>query len=577
MIVHVFACDYDGTIAEHGNVSNATAAALERVRQSGRKLVLVTGRMLPDLRQVCPAADDMFDAIVAENGALVYLPATREIKVLADAPAPALVQALRRRNVDLTLGTSIVATTEPFAEASLAAIREAGEERALIFNKGALMLLPAGVTKQTGLEAALLRMGLSRHNTVGIGDAENDHAFLSMCECAVAVADAIPALRERADHVTRAPSAQGVIEFVEEHLLEDLVSLLPRLRRHALSLGVGADQEPMTIGAHGTNLVVVGPSASGKSTLTGVLVERLVEAERSVCLLDPEGDYQTLGELPRVVVLGGKGEHALPTPTELEQLLGQPGDSLVLNLSAMTSAEKVNYATKALGVVAALRSTRGLPHWLVIDEAHHLFPADGSQAAELLRPFGGPLTLTTLGLENLARAVWPRLNAVASTEREAFQAALHALGLDRGDSAGGVLPPPELIERGEALLALLDGPRPRAVRFTVARRRVEHRRHVRKYTEGELPADRSFFFRGPRGELNLRAANLLRFVELGEGVDEATWTHHLRREDYSSWLRSMIKDPELADEVQRVERDTTSPPDASRRAVIKAIRSRYTI
>jgi hypothetical protein len=166
---------------------------------------------------------------------------------------------------------------------------------------------------------------------------------------------------------------------------------------------------------------------------------------------------------------------------------------------------------------------------------------------------------------------------VASTEREAFQAALHALGLDRGDSAAGALPPPEPIERGEALMALLDGPRLRAVRFTVARRRVEHRRHLRTYTEGELPVARSFFFRGPRGELNLRAANLVRFVELGEGVDEATWTHHLRRGDYSSWLRSMIKDPELADEVLTVERDTTSSPDASRRAVIGAIRSRYTI
>lgn len=577
MIVHVFACDYDGTIAEHGRVSSATATALERVRQSGRKLVLVTGRMLPDLREVCPAADEMFDAIVAENGALLYLPATREVKVLADAPAPALVQALHRRQVDLVLGTSIVATTESFAEASLAAIREAGEERALIFNKGALMLLPAGVTKQTGLEAALLRMGLSRHNTVGIGDAENDHAFLSMCECAVAVADAIPALRQRADHVTRAPSAQGVIEFVEEHLLEDLASLLPRLRRHALSLGLAADQEPMTIGAHATNLAVVGPSASGKSTLTGVLVERLVEAERSVCLLDPEGDYQTLGELPRVVVLGGKGEHALPSPTELEQLLSQPGDSLVLNLSAMTSAEKVDYATKALAVVATLRSTRGLPHWLVIDEAHHLLPTDGPQAAELLPPFGGPLALTTLGLDCLARALWPRLNAVASTERAAFQAALHALGLEQGDRTGGRLPPPEPIERGEALLARLDGPRPRAVRFTVARRRVEHRRHLRKYAEGELPADRSFFFRGPRGELNLRAANLVRFVELAEGVDEATWMHHLRRGDYSSWLRSMIKDPELADQVIAVERDGTRSADASRGAVIAAIRGRYTI
>ena len=114
------------------------------------------------------------------------------------------------------------------------------------------------------------------------------------------------------------------------------------------------------------------------------------------------------------------------------------------------------------------------------------------------------------------------------------------------------------------------------MRFRVGRRRVEHRRHVRKYTEGELPPDRSFFFRGPENALNLRAANLTRFVELAEGVDEATWHHHLRAGNYSSWVAEMIKDPELAEEIRAVE-PLDLPPAESRTRVLDLIRQKYAV
>jgi hydroxymethylpyrimidine pyrophosphatase-like HAD family hydrolase/energy-coupling factor transporter ATP-binding protein EcfA2 len=570
VIAHVFACDYDGTLAAHGRIAEPTRAALLRVRESGRRLVLVTGRMLPDLLAVCPETDRLFDAVVAENGAVLYFPAARELRVLGAAPEPGFIEALRARGVPFDIGSAMVATLEPHAEACLDAIRAAGVERTLVFNKGSLMLLPGGVTKHTGLAAALEALELSLHNTVAIGDAENDHAFLAVAECAVAVADAVPALRERADHVTRAPDGDGVVEFVEEHLLRDLADLLPRLARHRIELGARADGAPVTLGAHGTRLLVVGPSASGKSTLTGVLIERLVEAGRTVCLLDPEGDYQTLGDLEGVVVLGGRGEQTLPAPGELEQLIRQPRTSLVLNLSAMTRAEKVTYGAQALATVAAVQAATGMPHWLVIDEAHHLFPADGSAAVDLLAPGTEALCLITLGADDLARPVRDLVNVVASTEAEAFRTAVGRL---TGVPAPS-LPGAPVLAQNEVVLGWLDGSAP--VRFHPRRRRVQHRRHVRKYTEGELPPERSFYFRGPQGALRLRAANLIRFVELAEGVDEATWRHHLGRGDYSAWLRDMIKDPDLAAEIAGLERTGPGGPD-SRRAVLDAIRRTYSV
>jgi hydroxymethylpyrimidine pyrophosphatase-like HAD family hydrolase len=573
MIVHVLACDYDGTIADGGQLTPDTLAVLARVRESGRKLFLVTGRMLDDLRSVCPGVDEVFDLVVAENGGLVYLPDRREVRRLGDEPEPRLMEALRRRGVPLDVGAAILATDATYAEPALAAIQETGVERSLVFNKGALMLLPGGVTKGTGLAAALDHCALSAHNLAGIGDAENDHAFLSMCECAAAVADAIPALRERADIVMSAPGHRGAIEFIEQHVLHDMAELAPRLHRHALKIGEDGAGAPVRLAAHDTRLLVVGPSATGKTTLTVTLVEQLVGAGRTACLIDPEGDYHSLAEMQRVLVMGGKGEHALPTPDELGQLLGRPGDSLVLDLSALARPEKVTYATKVLATANAVRSARGLPHWLVIDEAHHIFPADGSQAMELLPAGAESFCLITLGLEDLPREVVDRVNVVASTDLDAFRRATQGAF---GRYVHGLrLPTGVPLERGEAAIAWRETDR-EAVRFRVSRRRIEHRRHVRKYTEGELPPDRSFFFRGPEQALNLRAANLARFVELADGVDEATWAHHLGAGDYSRWMREMIKDPELADEIQAIER-AGQPPGESRRLALDAVRRRYAV
>ena len=221
MYIIGLATDYDGTLAHDGAVDGPTIAALEKLAASGRKLILVTGRELPDLAKAFPRLD-LFDRVVAENGGLLYAPAARKETPLAPAPSADFVDILRRRGVKpLSVGRVIVATWQPNEIAVLETVRELGLELQIVFNKGAVMVLPAGVDEATGLAAALDDIGLSAHNVASIGDAENDHAFLQASGFAVAVANALPAVKAEADLVTRNGHGAGVVELIDAILAHD--------------------------------------------------------------------------------------------------------------------------------------------------------------------------------------------------------------------------------------------------------------------------------------------------------------------------------------------------------------------
>jgi len=216
------ATDYDGTIADDGVVDKPTLAALERLRGRARRLILVTGRDLTDLQRVMPRLD-LFDLVVAENGALLYDPASHKEQALGNAPPPAFVERLRGLEVTpLWLGRVIVATREPNEGKVLSAIHDLGLNLQITFNKGAVMVLPAGVTKASGLRSALAQLGLSPLNCIGVGDAENDLAFLDVCGLPVAVANALPAVKERAVFVTTGTRGAGVAELIDQLLVTDL-------------------------------------------------------------------------------------------------------------------------------------------------------------------------------------------------------------------------------------------------------------------------------------------------------------------------------------------------------------------
>ncbi len=567
MRYHVLATDYDGTLAQDGRVDAATVDALRKLLATGRRLVMVTGRELPAILNIFPEID-LFEWVVAENGGLLYRPSTKEEIPLAEPPDDKFLQALRDNNVGpISVGRVVVATWEPHQETVINTIRDQGLELQVIFNKGAVMVLPAGINKASGLIAALKRMDISSHNVVGIGDAENDHAFLRLCEMSVAVANALPAVKETADLVTAGDHSQGVRQLIEGLVANDLADLNLRLQRHHLELGTCDDQKVM-LSPYGQSVLICGPSASGKSTVATRIVESLQERQYQFCLIDPEGDYEGF---EGAVIFGGP--KAAPPEDEILRLLEAPDANAVVCLTGMPIADRPPFFLRLMSQLLQMRSRTGRPHWLILDEAHHLMPAewlplDGTLPKELTN-----VVMITVHPDLLSGALLERVDTALVVGANALDT---LTGFTRVINQPAPQMKQEALLPGEFLLWLKGSSAPPQKVLAHPCKMVRHR-HRRKYAEGQLPPDRSFYFQGPQHKMNLRAQNLMLFLQIGDGVDDETWQYHLRQGDVSRWFREGIKDDNLASAAELVEALPNATPQESRALIRAAVELDYTV
>jgi HAD superfamily hydrolase (TIGR01484 family) len=564
----VLAADYDGTLATEGKVDDSILEALQRLRASGRKLILVTGRHLPDICAVFPHLD-LFDRVIVENGGLLYRPQTHEQKPLTEPPNERFLSLLREREVPFSTGKTIVATWKPHEEEVLKAIRDLGLDLQVIFNKGAVMVLPSGVNKGTGLAAALEELQLSPHNVVGVGDAENDHAFLKVCECSVAVDNALPALKERADVVLSKARGAGVTELCEQLIARDLADYDSKLKRHSLTLGERVDgaKEPVLVNPRGASILVAGRSGSGKSTTVSGILEQLVANEYQFCLIDPEGDYDGFTD----AIAFGSAKEA-PDPKAILRALESPDASVEINLLGIALDDRPAFLASLLPHLEHLRNRTARPHWLIIDEAHHLLPSAWSPVEAGLGKVPENTILITVHPEHVAIAALQCVDVVLGIGESAcnvFRSFGEVMQIRAPKYSG---PDPDV---GEGLAWFPKGEAAPLLLKTVRSSR-ERLRHVRQYAEGELSPQQSFFFRGPESKLNLRAENLRSFLQLAQGVDDDTWMFHLRQGDFSSWFKTIIKDEELARQAAQIESDPTASPESSRERIREAVDTRYT-
>jgi hydroxymethylpyrimidine pyrophosphatase-like HAD family hydrolase len=578
MHYHALAVDYDGTLATHGTVDEATLAALKRLKESGRRLVLVTGRTLEPLLEAFPEIA-ICDLVVAENGALIYDPKTSDERTLGEPPPSTLLGRLAERGVpQLEIGRVVVATWTPHEQVTLDTIRELGLELQIIFNKGAVMVLPTGINKATGLRCALEQLKLSAHNTVGVGDAENDEAFLRLCDIGAAVENALPAVKERADIVTEGARGAGVTEVIDRLLADDFCDFRGRPERGVL-LGYLLDGREFRVPLSDVRVLVTGDPAGGKSKFALTMLHQLMELDYQTCIIDPEGDYQTL---EGAIVLGTREQS--PAVEEVLHVLDRPQENCVVSLFGTEAEEQPPLFDKLLRALLEHRSRTGRPHWIVIDEAHYPLPAKWQSAERLNTKELGGVMLITAYPDRLPQFLLKSIDLIVAIGDDLAKTLEH-VGEVLGEEQPQLAPPADEKEhRAVAWWRTAGRARSRSGR-EIARetatwiRRIEpkgdHHRHKHTYLDGDMDAHLRFHFRGPKGELNLQAQNLRIFMQLGEGVDVETWMFHLKQHDYANWFRDVIHDNELAKLADELADDQNLSPRDSRARLFDHIRRRY--
>jgi hydroxymethylpyrimidine pyrophosphatase-like HAD family hydrolase len=542
----VVAVDYDGTLAD-GQVNPDTLRALAEARARQIRIIVVTGRIMSELLTVFPDVLKQVDAVVAENGAVLVTPAGT--RPLAAPVSPAVSAGLSARGVAHRCGQVLVAGAAADETSVSEVIRELGLDCRLVRNRGELMILPAGVTKGSGLGAALDGMGLSRHNAIGVGDAENDHTLLDACEVGVAVANAVDALRAHADVTLSRPDGQGVAELLRGPLLAGRRPVHPR--RWQLTLGTDDYGQAALLPASQLNVAIYGGSGSGKSYLAGLMLEQLVQLGYSLIVFDPEGDHRGLGKLRGVFVTGGQ-EDRLADPADVVRLLCNGYSSVVVDASGLEADDRASYAARLAGEVEAHRVATGLPQWVVMDEAHGPVGRAGT-AHSLFNPAAKGYLLITWKPEELSADAIASLDAVLALGSPCPDSTFVDLtaavaGLPRADIAR-LLDGPS----GRAVLAWRQHPRP-AVAFTIGTRTTARLRHEHKYDQAGVELAHQFHFRTEPGTpTGAVAANLGELEAELVRSDEGVLRHHCPGHDFSRWVAEVFHDRPLAAKLSAAE------------------------
>ena len=568
MRIRVLAVDFDNTIAFNDRLDNDVAKTLQDARRYGILRILVTGRILSDLLALLPAPD-LFDAIVAENGAVLQLPNNPRPVALSPGPDAALVTELSRRRITHRCGICIVETAAAASHDVLTTIQNLGLPRAISFNRDRLMVLPYGISKAQGLSAALWRLGASPHNAVAIGDAENDQPLLDACEIGVAVGWGSDALKRGADEVIQGSGPQAVAEYLRGLLA---MGTIPpdRIHHRLLRLGTRENGKPADGMIRGRNLLVAGDPRSGKSWIAGLVCEQLIFKGYSLCILDPEGDYTQLDSLTGVIVHRlGQGTDSFP---DLERILRQPALSLVVDMSAIVAGAKPALVRSFLERVNALRRSVGLPHRVVLDEAHY-FLGRPEDAQLFDRELGGYL-LVTYRITDLSSDVLNATDCVIVTRVTDRRLAAGLLALVPAVPASSDLPDTLTgLAIGEALL-LPGSPESgnEATRFRIDPRQTAHVRHRQKYINVAVPPGEEFVFTRQGRATEWRARTLGEFLAVLPQVSEEVLRSHMARGDFHRWIEAVFGDHELGDAIRLIEKRDDSN---ARKLILRMIQDRY--
>ena len=543
----VLAFDFDGTIAENGVVPPHIYTALEQLYASGYVLFLVTGRLTESVS--LGALGDLFTGIVWENGAVLYDTANHETQLPFGQLDRRLVEALTAADVPLEHGLAIVSTWDPHKETVWRVINEWGGDAAVINNKGAIMILPAGAAKGSGLQRLLTICGFSPRNLVSFGDAENDLSLLNLGEYGVAVADAVPSLKAIADLVTTQPGPAGVHEVLTGYWLKGHQLEIPLNREILIHLGEDETSAPASLSGAllaGNNLGVFGDSGAGKSWVSGLLAEGMHHAGYQILLIDPEGDFRGMQVMSEFVAFKGS-LRTMPSPSVVATVLESVGVSVVLDLCEYPISQRGQYVANLLRLLRPLRERKFRPHWVLLEEAQYfLSPSSNHYQSimEALAPMltGGGWAFVTYSPAQLGNPLLSTLNHCLLTRLSDADSSrvLHQQFQLPADIPADV-PHQHVWVCGDGMVRLLPNTR-----------RVPHIRHLYKYLDNPLPKHKRFYFHDERGYLGMEAASLFEYLQLLSDLPIESLTYHQTRNDFATWAEGALGDAELAAHLRKL-------------------------
>jgi hydroxymethylpyrimidine pyrophosphatase-like HAD family hydrolase len=544
----ILALDYDGTIARDGVLDPDVKSAIAEARMRGIVVVLVTGRNLSDLKRLAGGIE-FVDAVVAENGAVLALP-NGHTRLFGNPPPQAFLAELHRRGIQFATGECVVEADASSAQQILTVIRDLELPLVVLFNRCRLMILPQAISKGTGFRELLKILRLSPHNSIAIGDAENDHELLAACEVAVAVGWGTVALQRQADEVLRGDGPRAVAAYIRQVAKS---TRLPhdKTGRHRIALGIADDGCPVTTSIPGRNILIVGDPNTGKSWANGLLCEQMILQGYCVCIVDPEGDYSVLESLPGVLVLGG--DDPPPDLPHVARAMRHFDLSVVIDLSHQAYNQKVRYLNALLPMLASLRRSTGLPHRIVVDEAHYFLQEPNVK--ELLDFEQGSYTIITYRPSDLHPDLRQKVEYIIAkrlTSPNEVQTLLSIAGLKQTKQNWSATL--AALARDEAALVVgTEEAGAQLRRFKLLPRLTPHVRHKTKYFDVQVSADEGFFFTDCGGTIDSPARSLQQFVSSLADKPMSCLDGHVRRGDFSQWIAGVFHDYHLASDVLKVE------------------------
>ena len=559
MHLKILAFDLDGTLARDGVVAEATWEALRAAKDAGFVLLLVTGRRLSVIPELGPF-DELCEAIVAENGATIHYPRIDRVDTPFGKLAYEVVRKLEQLHIDVEFGEAIAATWVPHDRKVLDCIAQTGYAATVEYNKGAVMVLPPGATKGSGLKLALEELGYSTRNVLAVGDAENDRSMFEQADLSVAVPNAIPAIRDLADTVLRKPNGMGCQDLLTGLLDNQIPAYRCRPDRR-IHLGRNAQNEPICMSSFNfldSNWAITGDSGTGKTWLAGLILEQLLNMGYQACVIDPEGDYRSLKAVPRTIVFGDENNPP-PSVSDVITLLEYARISIVLDLCQYNLEEKRAYVKKFLQALGGLRAQRGLPHWFLVDEAHYFCHENGDSLTELIRENAraGGFAFISYRISELPSALlddishWIITKTKDEQEVQTLQQVLRKQHPQLQD-----IPALHQLSSKQFYLSMghtaqTDPPRSGIVQLGELNRVTPHVRHLHKYLIAPLAKHQQFYFHPQAGEKGIRpAASLWEFSQTLPRLSAKTIRFHLERKDFERWVRDIIHDEELARQIR---------------------------